>query len=258
MVGASNGPRPPHGTARRRGGFRLGLASLDGLWGRQGQRMQTACVGKVDWGPGLHVECMDVRGCTAPATCADYGRRGGHRWGRCCRDACGRACARASWGEVRVVGVLGRRRARVQHVDLALAGRPGHVWVATHIGRARAGGMACGSRGRDALLPLQCARAGRACCTKRWACCRGVDCTVGGRTRGGRGALGAWGPNRQKPAVRVVIHLTTGIDRVLACAHFPDVTRSRGPCSEARTVGGVGRCIVAPGICARRQMRGRL
>ena len=88
--------------------------------------MQTACVGKVDWGPGLHVECMDVRGCTAPATCADYGRRGGHRWGRSCRDVCGRACARASWGEVRVVGVRGRRGALVQHVALALTGQSGH------------------------------------------------------------------------------------------------------------------------------------
>ena len=42
------------------GGFRLGPASLDGLWGRQGQRMQTACVGKVDCGPGLHVDGMDT------------------------------------------------------------------------------------------------------------------------------------------------------------------------------------------------------
>ena len=140
---------------------------------------------------------------------------------------------------------------------LSPAGQGTYGWLRISAGPG-AGGMACGLRGRDALLPLQCARAGWACCRRGSACCRGVDCTVGGRTRGGRGALGAWGPSRQKPAVRVVIHLTTGIDRVLACAHFPDVTRSRGPCSETRTVGGVGRCIVAPGICARRQMRGRL
>ena len=74
----------------------------------------------------------------------------------------------------------------------------------------------------------------------------------------GRGARGMGLESTKITLYDVDIHLTTGIDRVLACAHFPDVTRSRGPCSEARTVGGVGRCIVAPGICARRQMRDRL
>ena len=73
----------------------------------------------------------------------------------------------------------------------------------------------------------------------------------------GRGARGMGLESTKITLYDVDIHLTTGIDRVLACAHFPDVTRSRGPCSEARTVGGVGRCIVAPGICARRQMRGQ-
>ena len=54
-------------------------------------------------------------------------------------------------------------------------------------------------RGATFCLPLQCARAGMGMLKKRWACCRGVGCAVGGRTRGGRGALGAWGPSRQKP-----------------------------------------------------------
>ena len=64
------------------GGFRLGPASLDGLWGRQGQRMQTACVGKVDCGPGLRVGCMDRQ--HRAGMRADYGRRGGCGRGRRC------------------------------------------------------------------------------------------------------------------------------------------------------------------------------
>ena len=106
-------------------------------------------------------------------------------------------------------------------------------------------------------------------------CCRCSARVQGGHAvrRGGHaveGSTARWAAARAAAEVReghgarvdkntlydVDIHHTTGIDRVLPCAHFPDVTRFRGPC-----LGGVhrwwrsGRCIVAPGICARRQMR---
>ena len=60
MVGAFNGLRPPYGAAGRRGQVSTRARQTRRVCG--GDRV-SGWIGRccmMDWGPGLHVECMDV------------------------------------------------------------------------------------------------------------------------------------------------------------------------------------------------------